>query len=248
MDNQKSKDFNMQIWNQVCVSDPKFCKSVPRGKKFKLTAIDAQSQIKRATELWGPMGYRWGVKDPCFRELEKSDILLYYAVLFYPADEDENKEGFLTGCGEIPICSDIKLEVGRDCVKCVATDALTKGLSRLGFNSDVFEGKFDDNKYVQGLKKETKTKPTKESTGTSKPPKPNPVESRILGRIATCMTEELQSAGDQATKKYVDFDLLCKVVWEKWGSYPSKEDSVEKAVEGLSLDEVTRENDFVKGL
>ena len=54
-----------------------------------------------------------------------------------------------------------------DAVKKVATDALTKGLSRLGFNSDVFEGLFDDNKYVAemnlkfGNKKKDTTKPKK---------------------------------------------------------------------------------------
>jgi hypothetical protein len=32
------------------------------------------------------------------------------------------------------------------------TDALTKGFSHLGLCSDVFMGKFDDSKYVDGLK------------------------------------------------------------------------------------------------
>ena len=36
-------------------------------------------------------------------------------------------------------------------MKKVATDALTKGLSKLGFNADVFMGMFDDNKYVNKL-------------------------------------------------------------------------------------------------
>lgn len=35
-----------------------------------------------------------------------------------------------------------------DCIKKVQTDAITKGLSRLGFNADVFMGRFDGNKYV----------------------------------------------------------------------------------------------------
>ena len=38
--------------------------------------------------------------------------------------------------------------------KKVRTDALTKGLSLIGFNSDVFEGKFDDNRYVQQMRQE----------------------------------------------------------------------------------------------
>jgi hypothetical protein len=45
-----------------------------------------------------------------------------------------------------------------DCVKKVATDALTKGLSKLGFNADVFLGLYDDNKYVAGAKAAFETK------------------------------------------------------------------------------------------
>ena len=54
--------------------------------------------------------------------------------------------------GEFPIASSIKTMMGKrvddDCIKKVQTDALTKGLSKLGFNADVFMGRFDDNKYV----------------------------------------------------------------------------------------------------
>ena len=35
-----------------------------------------------------------------------------------------------------------------DALKKAGTDALTKCLSYLGFNADIFMGKFDDNKYV----------------------------------------------------------------------------------------------------
>jgi hypothetical protein len=41
-----------------------------------------------------------------------------------------------------------------DAYKKASTDGLTKALSHLGFNADVFLGQFDDNKYVEGLKKE----------------------------------------------------------------------------------------------
>ena len=40
-----------------------------------------------------------------------------------------------------------------DCMKKATTDGLTKGLTYFGFNADVFLGKFDDNKYVEELKK-----------------------------------------------------------------------------------------------
>ncbi len=43
--------------------------------------------------------------------------------------------------------------VDEDAAKKALTDALTKGLSYLSFNSDVFTGKFDDNRYVESLNK-----------------------------------------------------------------------------------------------
>ena len=43
-----------------------------------------------------------------------------------------------------------------DFAKKVETDTLTKALSKLGFNADIFLGKFDDTKYVEQMKQEFK--------------------------------------------------------------------------------------------
>ncbi len=45
-----------------------------------------------------------------------------------------------------------------ECFKKVSTDALTKGLSKLGFNSDIFLGMWDDNRYVNQVTEKFKTK------------------------------------------------------------------------------------------
>jgi hypothetical protein len=44
--------------------------------------------------------------------------------------------------------------------KKATTDALTKLLSQLGFNADVFEGRFDDSKYVAELTEEFAAPPS----------------------------------------------------------------------------------------
>ena len=78
---------------------------------------------------------------------EGTSMVLYTASLWY---------NFNAKTGSIPIHSSIKYGAnGRyddDFSKKVATDALTKGLSKLGFNADVFMGLFDDNKYVNDMK------------------------------------------------------------------------------------------------
>ena len=139
---------NLELWKSVSKTDPKHIKKVTFGRKF--SAIDAYSQIHKATELWGPFGGKWGTKDETFTPLGTVPdvIVLYKGICFYPG-------------GEFPLASAIAMtpysgkhsanKLDDDCIKKVRTDALTKGLSMLGFNADVFLGMFDDNKYVKEM-------------------------------------------------------------------------------------------------
>ena len=131
----------LQLWDSVSTTAPKYTKKVNQRGGF--TAIAAQSQVKKATEVFGPAGIGWGVKNEKFTNIEGTTLVLYNSTLWYI---------FNSKTGELPIHSSIKYGAnGRyddDFAKKVATDALTKGLSKLGFNADVFMGLFDDNKYV----------------------------------------------------------------------------------------------------
>ena len=137
---------NMELWQSVETTDPNYTKKVNQRGGF--TAIGAQYQLMRATETFGPMGKGWGVKGEHIQKWEDVGLAVYQATLWYVV---KDKEYY------IPIHSSIKYHtsgrVDDDFYKKVATDALTKGLSKLGFNADVFMGKFDDNKYVSQLKK-----------------------------------------------------------------------------------------------
>ena len=140
-----AKQDNMELWNSVEVTDPKYTKKVNQRGGF--TAIGAQYQLMRATETFGPMGSGWGIKTEHIQKWEDVGLAVYEATLWYVIGDKEHY---------IPIHSAIKYHsngrVDDDFYKKVATDALTKGLSKLGFNADVFMGKFDDNKYVNKLK------------------------------------------------------------------------------------------------
>jgi len=138
---------NTKLWDSVEKTDPKFTKRVNQRGGF--TAIGAQYQVHKATEAFGPFGIGWGVKEESFQRYEDTGLVLYQGTLWYKYGKD---------IGEVPIHSSIKYHansrVDDDFAKKVATDAMTKGLSKLGFNADVFMGLFDDNKYVSSLKKE----------------------------------------------------------------------------------------------
>jgi len=131
---------NMKIWDQVSVTDPEITKQVTQRGGF--TAIDAQAQLKRATEMFGPYGTTWGLTNLEYETITAPDGNILEVALtarfYYPG-------------GEFPMSNDMRYRPGDECRKKLLTDLRSKSLSTLGFNSDVFEGKFDDNRYVQSL-------------------------------------------------------------------------------------------------
>ena len=147
-----AKKENMKLWKSVETTDPKFTKKVNQRGGF--TAIGAQYQLRTATETFGPFGNGWGVVGERIEKWEDVGLAVYQATLWYLTYEDFDADGTVSR-NEIPIHSSIKYQsngrVDDDFMKKVATDALTKGLSKIGFNADVFMGMFDDNKYVNKL-------------------------------------------------------------------------------------------------
>ena len=149
------------MWNEVSKTDVKTTKNFKGKGGFQGTAVCAQSQRKKATELFGIYGIGWKVQDEDYQlvSFDKTDD--HYSKIFYTAlllFEYNEKAGSFPIAAEIDVFSYVKSYdawvMGNDLYKKVRTDAMTKGLSELGFNADIFEGKFDDNKYVQELKQE----------------------------------------------------------------------------------------------
>ncbi len=142
---EEDNDKNIELWKSVESTDPKYMKNVNFGK-FKFKSIDAQYQILQATKKWGSYGSGWGVKEETFTPIMVDTkvvcSIIYTAILYYPG-------------GEFPINSDIGMYSksketyveNSDYIKKVSTDALTKGLSKLGFSADIFMGGYDGNKY-----------------------------------------------------------------------------------------------------
>ena len=169
---------NMELWDQVCKTDPKNVKSFKGKSGFKGTAIDAQSQRKKATGIWGTFGNEWGIKKEVFEVVMLSDdphdtIITYSGELYYP-------DGRFGIHSEIEVWMYVKSYSppwvkNTDMRKKVRTDAFTKGLSELGFNSDIFENKgalgFDDNKYIA------------EPENEKREAEPGPINQDKIGKI-----------------------------------------------------------------
>lgn len=130
---------NLELWDKVCKTNPDHTK--PAGR---FTAIDAYQQIRAATEQFGPVGDGWGWK------VQSEQITDGNAIVRISLWWKQGKKGGEFDEYGTAIVSRMKDES----FKAALTDSITKGLSRLGFNADVFMGKFDNNKYVAERKRE----------------------------------------------------------------------------------------------
>ncbi len=169
---------NLELWGKVEKTNPNYTKKAKIGS-MSITAIAPQFQIKNATEQFGVYGEKWGFKNI---ELDYSLVNLPYLMDKtegkYPNIKVIGKEPTTMGLvvfkatffhptGEFEVINSIDIftsnarnKVDDNFAKKIETDALTKSLSKLGFNADIFLGKFDDVKYVNQMKEEFKEKPT----------------------------------------------------------------------------------------
>jgi len=144
----------MKLWNAVEKTDPKHTKPARIGG-MSITAIAPQYQLLKATEQFGPYAIKWGFKDIEFDfSLVQSHKLVVLTATFFCPD------------GECQVVNSAKIWMDRaetmvdaDFAKKMETDALTKVLSKMGFNADVFMGRYDDNKYVTEMQKEFAPEP-----------------------------------------------------------------------------------------
>lgn len=145
---------NLKLWNSVEKTNPKYTKNAKLSGR-DITAISPQYQIMQVTEKFGVYGRTWGFKNIAlsYDLVEKCNLVVFKATFFFPS-------------GEFEIINSCKLYMDRNCTmiddnfaKKIETDALTKAISKLGFNADIFMGKFDDVRYVEEMKKEFAEKP-----------------------------------------------------------------------------------------
>lgn len=155
------KNENMQLWDHWCKTPSGApTKEINKGG-FRLTAIDAQWQIKQATALWGPYGTTWGIKDLVWGTVGKCKTTYGKARTPIAGPAEITLSGiFWYPDGEFPIGGDCFWRPDGDSRKKLLTDITTKALSKLGMNSDIFEGKFDGNRYTQPVETQASTATT----------------------------------------------------------------------------------------
>tara|TARA_R110000772_G_C13310212_1_gene439954 strand:- start:4506 stop:5093 length:588 start_codon:yes stop_codon:yes gene_type:complete len=140
---------NLELWNKVEKTNPNYTKKAKVGG-MSITAIAPQYQIMMVTEQFGVYGKTWGFKniELDYSLIDKYDMVVFKGTFFFPE-------------GEFQIINSYKLFINNaktmlddNFAKKIETDTLTKAISKLGFNADIFLGKFDDVRYLEEVKKE----------------------------------------------------------------------------------------------
>lgn len=153
--NKKKQMANLNLWKAVQTTDLAFTKPSTSGRS--ITTIDPQYQLREATNQFGPFGIGWGIKPDTvkisYKTIATYELLMYDAVMFY---NYEDKEGLLNISSVQKIAYVTNngkgyLKVDDDAQRKAETNAVSKGLSRIGFNADIFLGMFEDQDYVDQI-------------------------------------------------------------------------------------------------
>lgn len=144
---------NLKIWNLVKKTDISYTKKV--NQRGGYTSVSPQYQLKKATEIFGPYGKGFGL---CKSEFDMSlfeslGVVIHKASFFY-LDEGKKIEFPISNAIQATTGFGDKKRVDVDFAKKVETNTVSKALSKLGFNSDIFMGMFEDNQYIHELSNE----------------------------------------------------------------------------------------------
>lgn len=145
---------NLELWNKVEKTNPKYTKKA-NVKGNNITAIAPQYQIKNVTEQFGCYGKTWGFKslDFDYTLTDSLGLVVLHAVFYYPDGEFPIKNA------QSIYMDNARTKIDDNFAKKLETDTLTKAISKLGFNADIFMGLFDDVKYLAEVTKEFAEKP-----------------------------------------------------------------------------------------
>jgi hypothetical protein len=162
---------NMGLWHKVEKTPTEHTKAIT-GKSYSGTSPKPHWLVMKATETFGPCGIGWGftiderVEDGAmiapgfYHRMHIAKVTVWYIW--------NDKRGQVEHIGGTEFSGQRasgKPFTDEDAAKKSVTDALVKALSMIGFAGDIFMGRYDDSKYVQGLKVE-------EREAANPPPKP----------------------------------------------------------------------------
>lgn len=135
----------MALWDGECCTESRFAKKQTHGAK--LTSVNAQSQLRRATERWGPYGGKWGLRNLRYELIRGQEVrrdkgeagAVSYTLVGTPETlvAVSLVAEFFWADGQFDMAADIPYSPRDDCFKKVLTAVRSKALMTLGFNADI---------------------------------------------------------------------------------------------------------------
>lgn len=163
---------NLAIWNHADKIDPNYTKKNDNGGYSSLS-LNGHWFIKKATELFGPMGIKWGfdideerfdqgatIWHPPSLKTDKpvaiGKVVTHTLKVTLWYELDEGKKGSITNYGHTPYTYQTKngIKTDGEAPKKSLTDAQKKCLSMLGFAGDVYLGEYDNPQYMNVVRTE----------------------------------------------------------------------------------------------
>ena len=143
---------NLKVWDTFADIDPAFTKAIT-GKPYSGTSPNPQYVIKCLTELFGPIGigFGWTVVAEEFTPLG-DEVLHWCRIDFWHT----NRANTFSAYGQTKAVMATKngLKMDEDAPKKSLTDAIVKAASQLGIAANIFLGRWDDSRYVAGVRAE----------------------------------------------------------------------------------------------
>jgi hypothetical protein len=205
---------NLELWDSVQQTDPKYTKSFSRSGGFKGTAINHTYQQRRATETFGPKGIGWGsiILDEKYVEgaplIHKEQVLAHREIVHVVRIElwyalKDTRRGAVQAFGQTTFVGSNKhgFFTDEEAPKKSLTDAESKALASLGFSADVHLGLFDDNKYVSDLKAKSD-----EAEKAAKQEAYSAMRAEIFGAVESAATLDALKASTAKAAALTDED------------------------------------------
>lgn len=142
---------NLELWDKVERTPEHLVQKSTGTDGSEYKTVASINRIKKATEMFGTYGKRWGLRDIKHSELVIGNVVLGNLEAIFFVDADNCKTEFeISNSISVTRYVDGQFSVNSVYRKSMETDTINKALSRLGFNADIYS----DEELVQPEGKE----------------------------------------------------------------------------------------------
>jgi len=145
---------NLTLWEKVQDTPTEIIQKIKAEDGTELNNVAPIHRLKKATEVFGTYGKNWGLKNIKHSEQKIFNTLILGtvdAIFFYTHNDVKIEFEITNSISIVSVSDDKKMKVNYTYRKALETDTITKALSRLGFNADIYT----DGELIAGTQAET---------------------------------------------------------------------------------------------